>query len=191
MGASGGTAAFANRRGNAKASSRALPRSFPSAPRSPTVRLAGRGVALALTFAAAPAFAQVSVSITSTPANSIVGAGTWRTGGLTAINRSHGALGNQSSHRVFGSPVYISATSPAALTEANLNGATVTVSLAGRTFASGVSASSFALESTVNGLSVGSVTGGASGSTDITTGRTASTTSDVEAGPVALSEDEN
>ena len=50
----------------------------------------------------------------SIPANSIVGAGIWRTGGLTAINRSHGALGNQSSHRVFGSPVYISATSPAA-----------------------------------------------------------------------------
>ena len=53
---------------------------------------------------------------------------------LTAINRSHGALGNQSSHWVFGSPVYISATSPAALTEANLNGATLTLTLAGRTF---------------------------------------------------------
>ena len=76
--------------------------------------------------------------------------------------------------------------------------------------------------SAVNGLSVGGIAGGASGSTsatltvafngdfhlpptlgvrvlaaahsgstDITTGRTASTTSDVEAGPVALSEDEN
>ena len=95
----------------------------------------------------------------SIPANSIVGAGIWRTGGLTAINRSHGAIGNQSSRRVFGTPFYISARSPATLTESNLNGATVTVSLVGHTFASGVSASSFALVSAVNGLSVSGITG--------------------------------
>ena len=54
----------------------------------------------------------------------------------------------------------MSATSPASLTEAILNNATVTVS--GITYASGVSASSFALVTNpgVSGLSVSNVTGG-------------------------------
>ena len=49
------------------------------------------------------------------------------------------------------------------LTEATLNGATVTVSLGGLTFASGVSASSFALVTSpaIAGLSIATVTGGA------------------------------
>ena len=69
-----------------------------------------------------------------------------------------------------GSGAYVSATSPASLTEATLNGATVTFSLGGLTFASGVSASSFALVTSpaIAGLSVSNVTGGASGSTSAT-----------------------
>ena len=58
------------------------------------------------------------------------------------------------------------ASNPATLTEANLNGATLTVTLpSGTAFASGVSASSFALVTnpTIAGLSIGNVTGGASG----------------------------
>ena len=60
-------------------------------------------------------------------------------------------------------------TNPATLTETNLNGATVTVELAGTTFASGVTASSFALEpATIPGLSIASISGGAAGSTTAT-----------------------
>ena len=58
------------------------------------------------------------------------------------------------------------AVSPSTLTEANLNGAVLTVTLpSGFTFASGVSASSFALATspTIAGLSISNVTGGASG----------------------------
>ena len=64
----------------------------------------------------------------------------------------------------------VSATSPSALTEANLNGATVTVALEDTTFAAGVTKSSFALAASpaIAGLSVGSVSGGASGSTTAT-----------------------
>ena len=62
------------------------------------------------------------------------------------------------------------ASSPSPLTEANLNGATLTVTLIGATYASGVSASSFQLATapTIAGLSIGSVSGGASGSTTAT-----------------------
>ena len=69
-----------------------------------------------------------------------------------------------------GAPAYISATNPASLAEANLNGATVTVSLGGLTYASGVSASSFALVTSpaIAGLTIANVTGGASGSTSAT-----------------------
>ncbi len=64
----------------------------------------------------------------------------------------------------------VSATSPSALTEANLNGATVTVALEDTTFAAGVTKSNFALVTSpaIAGLSVGSVSGGASGSTTAT-----------------------
>ena len=62
------------------------------------------------------------------------------------------------------------ASSPSPLTEANLNGATLTVTLIGATYASGVSASSFQLATapTIAGLSIGSVSGGAAGSTTAT-----------------------
>ena len=105
----------------------------------------------------------------SIPANSISGSA-WRTqvsGPITFINRNHGALSNQSAHKVIGSPAYISA-NPAPLTDANLNGATLTVTLpTGVTFSSGVSASSFVLVTNpaLTGLSIGSVTGGTAGST--------------------------
>ena len=64
----------------------------------------------------------------------------------------------------------VSATSPSALTEANLNGATVTVALEDTTFAAGVTKSSFALVTSpaIAGLTIGSVSGGASGSTTAT-----------------------
>ena len=94
----------------------------------------------------------------------------WAKVGGGFLNHSHRALSNQSAHRVYGTPAYLSATNPASLTEATLNGATVTVSFGGLTFASGVSASSFALVTspTIAGLSIANVTGGASGSTSAT-----------------------
>ena len=100
----------------------------------------------------------------SIPANSVI-SGNWANIGGGFVNFSHSALSNQSAHRVFGAPAYISATNPASLTEATLNGTTVTVSLGGLTYASGVSASSFALVTnpTIAGLSIANVTGGASG----------------------------
>ena len=103
------------------------------------------------------------------PANSII-SGSWSKVGGGFVDRTHSALSNQFAHRVFGTPAYISATSPASLTEATLNGATVTVSLGGPTYASGVSASSFALVTSpaIAGLSISNVTGGASGSTSAT-----------------------
>ena len=62
------------------------------------------------------------------------------------------------------------ASSPSPLAEANLHGASLTVTLIGVTYASGVSASSFQLATapTIAGLSIASVTGGASGSTTAT-----------------------
>ena len=105
----------------------------------------------------------------SIPANSVI-SGSWSKVGGGFVNRNHSALSNQSAHRVYGTPAYLSATGPASLTEATLNGATVTVSLGGLTYASGVSASSFALVTspTIAGLSIANVTGGASGSTSAT-----------------------
>ena len=62
------------------------------------------------------------------------------------------------------------ASNPATLTEGNLNGARLTVTLIGVTYASGVSASSFHLVTspTIAGLSIGSFTGGAAGTTAAT-----------------------
>ena len=63
------------------------------------------------------------------------------------------------------------ASNPATLTEANLSGATLTVTLpSGTTYASGVSASSFELVTSpaIAGLSIANVTGGASGATTAT-----------------------
>ena len=113
--------------------------------------------------------ADVDADGISLPANSIIG-GQWQRVGGGFLNFSHSALSNQSAHRVFGTPAYLSATNPASLTEATLNGATVTVSLGGPTFASGVSAFSFALVTSpaIAGLPISNVTGGASGSTSAT-----------------------
>ena len=55
----------------------------------------------------------------------------------------------------------ITSTSPASLTEANLNTATVSLSLAHTTFASGVTAASFELVTAIPNVSVSSVSGGA------------------------------
>ena len=108
--------------------------------------------------------ADVDADGISLPANSIIISGaSWAKVGGGFLNHSHSALSSQSAHRVFGTAAYLSATNPSSLTEANLNGATVTVSLGGLTYASGVSASSFALVTTpaIAGLTVSNVTGGA------------------------------
>ena len=115
--------------------------------------------------------ADVDADGISIPANSIIISGaSWAKVAGGFVNFNHSALSSQSAHRVYGAPAYLSATNPASLTEANLNGATVTVSLGGLTFASGVSASSFQLVTSpaISGLSISNVTGGASGSTSAT-----------------------
>ena len=102
------------------------------------------------------------------PQNSISGT-TWLTwvsegGGQNAnANRDHAALPAQSAHRVIGYNASISSTTPAALTETNLNTATVAVALAGVTFGSGVTASSFELVTGMTGVSISSVSSVSSG----------------------------
>ena len=103
------------------------------------------------------------------PANSIVGGAWFRVSqagvGLTATNRNHAALANQAAHKVHSNrSASISATSPASLTEATLNTATVSVALTGDTFAAGVLASHFEVVSTIPNLTVSQVTGATSGS---------------------------
>ena len=115
--------------------------------------------------------ADVDADGISIPASAIVGADVWRTDRNSPINLNNAALPNQGAHKVFGgSGAYVSATNPASLTESALNGATVTVTLVGLTYASGVSASSFSLATnpTLSGLSVSGITGGTSGSTAAT-----------------------
>ena len=62
------------------------------------------------------------------------------------------------------------ASSPTSLTEANLDGATLTVTLLGVTYAAGVTAASFELVTTptIAGLSISTITGGATGTTAAT-----------------------
>ena len=105
------------------------------------------------------------------PANSVI-SGSWSKIGGGFINFNHNVLSNQPAHRVYGAPAYLSATNPASLTEATLNGATVTVSLGGLTYASGVSASSFALVANpaIAGLSIGNVTGATTATLTLATG---------------------
>ena len=115
--------------------------------------------------------ADVDADGISIPASAIVGADVWRTDRNSPINLNNAALPNQGAHKVFGgSGAYVSATNPASLTESALNGATVTVTLVGLTYASGVSASSFTLVTSpsLSGLSVSGITGGTSGSTAAT-----------------------
>ncbi len=71
-------------------------------------------------------------------------------------------------HKVLGSGVAILSTNPSSLTETNLDGATLALSLTGTTFASGVTADSFALAPAISGLSIANVAGAASGGTTAT-----------------------
>ena len=92
---------------------------------------------------------------------------------ITATDLDTNMLGTDSATLTFTVTVTAGASlasSPSPLTEANLNGATLTVTLIGATYASGVGASSFQLATapTIAGLSIGSVSGGASGSTAAT-----------------------
>ena len=119
----------------------------------------------------------------SIPANSITGRN-WRRGLNSifdpVIDRSHAALGAQFDQKVVtGTAALISATSPAALTEDNLDGATVTVTLAGVTFESGVTASSFELVTTMTGVTISSISSVSSGDTSATL--TLSSTADISA----------
>ena len=103
------------------------------------------------------------------PANAIVVSGQpWRTAGSAFINLNNAALSSQAAHKVIGSTAYISATNPSPLTEASLNGATVTVALDGLTYASGVTDSDFLLATTVQNLSIASVGSVSSGDTAAT-----------------------
>ena len=103
------------------------------------------------------------------PANAIVVSGQpWRTAGSAFINLNNAALSSQAAHKVIGSTAYISATNPSPLTEASLNGATVTVALDGLTYASGVTDSDFLLATTVQNLSIASVGSVSSGDTTAT-----------------------
>ena len=103
------------------------------------------------------------------PANAIVVSGQpWRTAGSAFINLNNAALSSQAAHKVIGSTAYISATNPSPLTEATLNGATVTIALDGLTYASGVTDSDFLLATTVQNLSIASVGSVSSGDTAAT-----------------------
>ena len=103
------------------------------------------------------------------PANSISGP-TWRSFLLTNIDRSHSALTNQASHKVIGSAMAISSSTPSSLTSGNLNGATLAVALTGTTFGGSVSAADFSVAAApaIPGLSVSGVSGVTSGGTTAT-----------------------
>ena len=75
---------------------------------------------------------------------------------------------NSPSHKVAGSAIAVSSVNPSSLTERNVDGATIALSLTDTTFASGVTAASFALVPAVPGLSIASVAGAASGGTTAT-----------------------
>ena len=73
----------------------------------------------------------------------------------------------------------ITSTTPAALTEANLSGATVTVALTGVTFESGVTTASFELVTTMTGVTIDSISSVSSGDTSATL--TLASTADISA----------
>ena len=126
--------------------------------------------------------ADLDIDGISIPANSIVGRA-WRQGGdaITGaiLNRNHAALGAQSDHEVAGTAASITSTNPSLLHEGNLNGATLTVSLAGVAFGSGVTTASFQLVTTMTGVSIASVSSVSSGDTTATL--TLSSTADISA----------
>ena len=103
----------------------------------------------------------------SIPANSIsTPGGNWLAWGIPvrSADLSHTALNDQAAHRVIGSAAAISSTNPSSLTDANLDGATLALSLSGTLFGSGVTAASFELVTTIpSGLSISGLSGAASG----------------------------
>ena len=116
----------------------------------------------------------------SIPANAIDTMGeTWLSVGSVVIPLNNAALGDQSAHRVIGVAARISSTSPAALTEANLDGATLAVALDGVTFESGVTTASFELVTTITGVTIDSVSSVSSGDTTATL--TLASTADISA----------
>ena len=116
----------------------------------------------------------------SIPANAIDTMGeTWLSVGSVVIPLNNAALGDQSAHRVIGVAARISSTSPAALTEANLNAATIAVALDGVTFESGVTTASFELVTTITGVTIDSVSSVSSGDTTATL--TLASTADISA----------
>ena len=112
------------------------------------------------------------------PANWITGPN-WLDGGGGTITRNYAALTNQAAHKVNGPIASISSTTPAALHEGNLNGATVNVTLLGVTFGSGVTTASFQLVTAMTGVSISSVSSVSSGDTTATL--TLSSTADISA----------
>ncbi len=83
---------------------------------------------------------------------------------VKVLAAAHGGDGDLTTGTVAVAPsdaAAISSTDPAALTEANLDGATLAIALTDTTFASGVAASHFALVTEVPGVSVARVSGAA------------------------------
>ena len=109
----------------------------------------------------------------SIPANAIDTMGSAWTGVLNfmvvSIPLNNPALAAQSAQQVIGSAASISSTNPSSLTDANLDGATLALSLTDVTFASGVSAASFELETTIpSGLYISGLSSVSSGDTTAT-----------------------
>ena len=101
----------------------------------------------------------------SIPANAI-GGPQWNTGqGNVEINRNHPAL--QSEQQVIGPAASITSTTPATLTEANLNGATVALTV-NVGFESGVTTASFELVTPLTGVTISGVSTVNSGDTTAT-----------------------
>ena len=98
---------------------------------------------------------------------------------LTYLIPNNAALPAQSAHKVIGSAASISSTTPAVLTEGNLNNATIAVALDGVTFESGVTTASFELVTTITGVTIDSVSSVSSGDSSATL--TLASTADISA----------
>ena len=113
-----------------------------------------------------------------TEAREVCGAPTTVTSGaqtvtITATDADSNAMNTDRASLTFSVTVNAGASvasNPTSLTEDNLDGATLTVTLGGVTFAAGVSTTSFELATspTIAGLSISTVTGGATGTTAAT-----------------------
>ena len=83
---------------------------------------------------------------------------------VVSVPLNNPALAAQPAQQVIGSAASISSTNPPSLTDANLNGATLALTLSGTLFGSGVTAASFELVTTIpSGLSISGLSGAASG----------------------------